>query len=639
MKHLKIFNKTFFVFALIIFINQSIFTSNSYGESNKLIKKINEFYNNNYDIIAVAQNNTQYDYTDYTYKDTKNPENGNSDNNNNPNPNNNPDNNNSGDNNGDGNNGDDNKPGDDTNKPDLNNPDNGQDPNNPDNNDNGTVNKKPNYFCEECACENYILGPCVCNKCVNTNKSDPYYSWENKFGLNNCKCELYECEEIDDNESNRDIPRNCRCVTTNCQDNAIKELKDKFDKVEDYAVCENDYDILDFPQNTYLEKCIREFTGNTRWPFSCKEAKNIRHIKCKADYITSLDGIQQFPNLETIDMGNKGTKIKDLSPIRNLVHLKRIEIPNSEIDDTAYLVFLDNVTLLNLRGNHITDMRYIPYMSGLSTLALDFQSPNFITDISPFNNMRGGISKLSLQGNKITDISPLANFNNLEYLTIQDNRIGSIAPLANKPHLTEINMSVNLISDISPLNSNRNLTTIYADFNKISSIEPLDNMTEVRVVSFKGNNISNIAPISNKRHLKTMAFDFNNITDISSIYEIQPTSDILYMSFTYNCIPKSSIKKIRFKELIQSMHFENQCISYDSELENYINGNNIVNPDIVIGSNYDVFESDNFSKKRDENTGLGCSIAYGNKAAADIIVIFTLVFFIFKFGYNLIRRK
>lgn len=507
------------------------------------------------------------------------------------------------------------------------------------NTDNGTIEKKANYYCEDCKCDNYILGPCNCNKCSNLNTNDPYYAWENKFGIYNCKCDLFECEELPDTEPDRNKPRNCKCVSTVCDRNAIKELKDKFDRVKDFATCENDYDIVKFPEYTYLEKCIREYTGNTRWPMSCKDAKELKHLKCKSDYITSLDGIQQFPNLESIDMGNKGTQIKDLSPIRYLVHLKRISIPNSEIEDTSYLVFLDNVTLLNLRGNHITDMRYIPYMSSVSTLALDFQSPNFITDISPFKRMRSNVTRLSLQGNKITDISPLADFNDLEYLTIQDNRITNIAALANKPKLVELNMSVNMISDISPINTSRNLLSIYSDFNNISTIKPIDNMTELVVTSFMGNNITDISPISNKRHIASFMFDFNNVTDISSIYNIREHSDISYMSFTYNCITKESIKKIRFKELINDMHFENQCISYnDSELENYINANNIVNPDVVLGSAYEEFETDNFSKKKDENVGLGCSMAYQNKAAADIILIFSLLFIIFKIGYYIVIK-
>lgn len=65
------------------------------------------------------------------------------------------------------------------------------------------------------------------------------------------------------------------------------------------------------------------------------------------------------------------------------------------------------------------------------------------------------VPNLSLGHNQglITDISPLANLNNLQEVTMFTNRISDISPLANKPKLTSVSLSYNQITDLRPLMS------------------------------------------------------------------------------------------------------------------------------------------------------------------------------------------
>lgn len=437
-------------------------------------------------------------------------------------------------------------------------------------------------------------------------------------------------DDTDDNETDN-------TTGDDTEDNeTVKHLKEMFDNATDFSVCEHKSDILKFPEGTYFERCVREYIGDKRWPISCEHASEIKIIKCNDPRITSLEGVQQFPNLETLDTGPRGTEISDLMPLRNLKRLKRLEIPNSKITNIEYLTRLPHLTALNLKGNSVTDLTYLPYMSPIYQLALDYQGPDYITDIEPMKYMSESLQNLTLQGNKITDISPLAHFHALQYLSIRDNRITDISALDNKTLLAGLEMSINRITDISPLDNNTSLSVIYADHNNISDISPLENLYKITQVSFKHNNISDISPVANKRKMKSMVFDFNIIEDVSPIYDISITSDILSLRFTYNCIPKENYRKIRFLYNIQDVHFENQCENYPPE-DVFIQGETIVNEDIITG---EFWETDNTTiiPKHHETIGSGCSIGQKGETSGDIVMTafgITLAFAIirrFKYG-------
>ena len=307
-----------------------------------------------------------------------------------------------------------------------------------------TLQNLSSYLCLNCTCDD--VGNCSCTSC--DYESDNATMSELLSG-NDCSCNT--CSLYDNDNSSYDTLFDMSCNSCTCDNETVRHLKQMFLQATDFSVCDNKSKLLKFPEGSYLEKCVREQTEWTRWPISCAQAEKVTMLKCDDPNITSLEGIQQLVNLKLLDMGEKGTKIDDLMPVRNLKNLQRLEIPNSEIKNIEYLTRLPMLNTLNLRGNHITDLTYLPYMYPLYQLDLSYQGPDYIRDITPLAYMSNSMQTLSLQGNKISDISALANFRALKYLSIRDNRITSIAPLADMSMLSGLDMTINLITDLSPL--------------------------------------------------------------------------------------------------------------------------------------------------------------------------------------------
>lgn len=381
----------------------------------------------------------------------------------------------------------------------------------------------------------------------------------------------------------------------------LERIRALFASASDFSTCpidDNNSQLIKFPsipdENdkdyvTFFERCIREQYKYTRWPISCAVANKIIYIECNDPRITSLEGIQQFNNLKYLKFTERGSEIKTLMPLRNLKHLEKVELPNSNInsEEVAYLVKLPSLQELDLSSNHVTDLSFFPFVRPLTHLTLNNEAPDYIKNITPLAFTNGSTQYLSLQSNKIGSIAALQRFNSLKNVNLRDNRISNISALAGKSMLNYIDISVNMVTSIEPLKDSTDLQTLIANRNRLSDMSVINYFPRISQVKLSNNYISDVSPLANKIFLKDITLDYNNVKDVSSLYDIMiyTRNPLVQMRFTYNCIPWDNYKNIRQKEKIQSFHFENQCIPAPAE-NAYVEAQAVVNKDIILGENF-----------------------------------------------------
>ena len=93
---------------------------------------------------------------------------------------------------------------------------------------------------------------------------------------------------------------------------------------------------------------------------------------------------------------------------------------------------------------------------------------NQLTDLSFLSNMKHLKVLIAAISYNITDISPVANCTELEYLELFSNRIVDVSPLANLTNLKHLNICNNRIVDASPLYSLQNLERLWIANNPLS---------------------------------------------------------------------------------------------------------------------------------------------------------------------------
>lgn len=105
---------------------------------------------------------------------------------------------------------------------------------------------------------------------------------------------------------------------------------------------------------------------------------------------------------------------------------------------------------LHLAGCYISDLTPLANLTQLEWLTLEWQGNDRITDIKPLANLTK-LRHLRLNGNRIVDISPLANLVNLEMLRLDNNQIVDVSPLLYLTRLKELYIHGNQIIDHSPI--------------------------------------------------------------------------------------------------------------------------------------------------------------------------------------------
>jgi len=89
------------------------------------------------------------------------------------------------------------------------------------------------------------------------------------------------------------------------------------------------------------------------------------------------------------------------------------------------------------------------------------------------------LAMLSLWGNQIADVSPLAGLINLPNLDLSDNQIVDVSPLASLTNLTGLGLSTNHIRDVSALATLTELRAVDLGRNQIRDISTLTGLTSL----------------------------------------------------------------------------------------------------------------------------------------------------------------
>ena len=140
------------------------------------------------------------------------------------------------------------------------------------------------------------------------------------------------------------------------------------------------------------------------------------------------------------------------------------------------------------------------------------------------------LTRLSLWGNPLADLTPIANLERLTYLDIAACSISHITSLSNLVNLTGLNVRFNRIVDISPVANLTNLVTLRLEGNRIVDVTPLANLTQLTELYLSDNHIANISPLANLVELETLDIRGNLVNDYTPLDGLALT-DFLYDEF------------------------------------------------------------------------------------------------------------
>ncbi len=192
-------------------------------------------------------------------------------------------------------------------------------------------------------------------------------------------------------------------------------------------------------QDHNLKQCIQNAINKNQW----QKAEQVTEVECKYAAIKSLKGIEQYNNLEKLDVYNN--EIAEISPLQGLTNLRALNLKINKIDNIEKL-------------NNLVNLRTL----GLSNLNFNHKNGDPLAVINKFRQLK----VLNLASNQLSNLSALVHLNKLETLELQANKISDLSKISQLKSLTYLSIKNNNISDISPLAKLPKLNTLYLSGNQ-----------------------------------------------------------------------------------------------------------------------------------------------------------------------------
>ncbi|WP_035645032.1 T9SS type A sorting domain-containing protein [Flavobacterium sp. ASV13] len=285
--------------------------------------------------------------------------------------------------------------------------------------------------------------------------------------------------------------------------------------------------------------------SNYDYEIQVSEAQNISWLSAGNSLITDLSGIENFTQLNYLDIGNEGgvnnNDVKSLN-ISMLVKLQEFNCESNYnlvnlnfsgcTNLTSFNINSTNIGTIDLRpytkletlqcnGSHLTSLK----IDGLLSLKTLFAIGNQIQtlDLTSCKNLNQvmmdsgelvsldltGLSKLekvNVYNNKLTSLK-LSGCTSLSELDAWINKLTTL-DVSNLPNLKRISVLSNELQVLNLENSN-NLEDINCDNNKISSLA-VEKLLNLKNLSCSRNNLTSI-DVSSLKKLEWLIVSFNNL--------------------------------------------------------------------------------------------------------------------------------
>jgi internalin A len=213
-------------------------------------------------------------------------------------------------------------------------------------------------------------------------------------------------------------------------------------------------------------------------------------LELRGDGLTSVGFLSSLGHLTYADLAFND--LSDLSPLAGINNLSLVLDANTNLDYNK-LSSMTNIARIWLNGCSLTNVGFLHTMTQLKGLGLE---QNSITDASPLI----GLTNLTLLG--LSQCS-FANYDwvtalpRLEGLRLDGNSLSNYPAVSS---LSFLSLNKNRLTDLSALTSLTNLSSAYLTYNRICDISTLANLPKLRFLD-AGHNLDSIAPAQSTANL------------------------------------------------------------------------------------------------------------------------------------------
>jgi Leucine-rich repeat (LRR) protein len=194
---------------------------------------------------------------------------------------------------------------------------------------------------------------------------------------------------------------------------------------------------------------------------------------------------------------------------------------------------LINLETLDLQGNSISDISPLQYLTKLRTLNLsncrncdiNGANSNFIEDFSPLYNLEN-LEELDISDMGPNDYSQLGQLTNLVILDVALNGIENINFVYDLINLQYLNLRSNLINALDWQQNSPQLTILHLENNSISSLQGLQNLPQLAELYLNRNSLTDLNGMNDLPNLTTLDLQSNNLASLNGMMNLPILTDL-----------------------------------------------------------------------------------------------------------------
>lgn len=236
--------------------------------------------------------------------------------------------------------------------------------------------------------------------------------------------------------------------------------------------------------------------------------------------ITSLKGLENFTNLQELDLSENN--IKDISPILEINGITKLNLNGNKVENIMSLVEEPELTELYLSR---TGLSSIDFMSKLSKIQILNISNNTISNLQSINNMPT-LQTLNVSNNKnLTSMEDILKRTSIKELNISSTGITDLTGIEVMSNLESLDAS-----NLTPKNSSSLSSIVLTRKDGKETVAYLNNLKKLNLNNTKGLQISKIKALTT---LEELYMENNEISNIAGITDLE---NLVYLDLANNKI-------------------------------------------------------------------------------------------------------
>jgi Leucine-rich repeat (LRR) protein len=244
-------------------------------------------------------------------------------------------------------------------------------------------------------------------------------------------------------------------------------------------------------------------------------------------------------------------EVSDLSPLRGLVHLKKLTIWKVSATDFSPMSELLQLEELIFSGSGVTELSWLSRFNNLKELCISHCQARDISVVGGLKNLRF----VEMIGTNVSDISPLSELPHLDTLNIGGNKLGTLQPLlackalkyldayqVDAPDMWVLDELEKRGVQISSEDDDGRpfdlaeahamilrgeappeawvpmiITLDFGNMGDFSDLTPLGGLTALRYLNLYGTQVSDLTPLAGLTALETLILSGTKVTDITPL--------------------------------------------------------------------------------------------------------------------------